>query len=68
MTENPWEPRPPAKKRVITVSVTKEQDTAFEALKAALGHDSDGAVIKQALRELHDRVLVSPNSETGDNQ
>lgn len=66
MASNPWEPRPPAKKRIITVSVTAEQDEAFEALKARLGYDTDGALIKHALRELHDRT--SDVSSTGDHR
>jgi hypothetical protein len=44
--------RPQFKKRVITASVTAEQDAEFERIKEALGVDSDGAVIKQALYDL----------------
>ena len=48
--------RPPSEKRVITVSVTTDQDDEFERLKAATGHTTDGGVIKQALAELATRV------------
>lgn len=49
MAENPWTPRDPFKKRVITVSVTEHQDEDFERMKAWLGEKSDGAVIKAGL-------------------
>ncbi len=46
--------RYPAKKRVITVSVTAEQDDEFERLKAATNHTTDGAVIKAVYSKLKD--------------
>jgi len=55
-TTNPFRERPPAKKRVINASVTGEQAEAFDALQAALGLTTAGAVIKLALAELADRV------------
>lgn len=51
---NPWGPKSAYRKRVITVSVTEEQDTAFEQMKADLGLTSDGDVIKKGLSLLHD--------------
>jgi len=66
VSDNPWAPRPEYKKRVITVSVTHDQDKDFESMKAALGFDADGAVIKEALRRLHEFIVdpAVPNSET----
>jgi RNAse (barnase) inhibitor barstar len=58
VSENPFAPRPEFKKRVITVSLTKEQDEMFELLKAKLELSSDGAVIKRGLEELWDMVMV----------
>lgn len=49
MSENPFAEKPPWKKRVITVSLTREQDEAFEALKARTRTVTDGAMIKKAL-------------------
>lgn len=65
-TGNPWAPRADYKKRIITVSVTAEQDADFESMKATLGLGSDGAVIKEALRRLHEFIAdpASPDSGT----
>ena len=46
---NPFAERPAFKKRIITVSLTKEQDDAFEALKQRTSTVTDGAMIKKAL-------------------
>ena len=56
MSGNPWAPRPEYKKRIITISVTHDQDVDFERMKTTLGLNSDGAVIKEALRRLHEFV------------
>jgi hypothetical protein len=53
---NPWTPRGPFKKRVITVSVTEYQDEDFQRMKAWLGEKSDGAVIKAGLALLWDKM------------
>lgn len=56
MSHNPWTPRPPFKKRIITVSVTEHQDEDFQRMKGWLGETTDGAVIKAALALLWDRM------------
>jgi hypothetical protein len=56
MSANPWTPRPPFKKRVITVSVTEPQDEDFQRMKDWLGESTDGAVIKAALALLWDQM------------
>ena len=54
MSENPFAEKPPWKKRVITVSLTREQDEEFEALKARTRTVTDGAMIKKALAHFID--------------
>ena len=54
MTTNPFASKPPAKKHIITVSLTAEQDEAFETLKKRIGMVTDGAVIKKALEHYID--------------
>ena len=73
MTDNPFAPRPEFKKRVITVSVTREQHEAFERMKAELEMDTDGAVIKHALMGLYwqlfsetEPAIVIPDQKYGD--
>lgn len=62
---NPFEEREPFHKRVVTVSVTKEQHEAFVKLQAELGHKSAGSLIKELLRaEIERRSPVSPREGT----
>ena len=52
-TGNPWQKKE-FKKRVITVSVTEEQNEAFEKMKVLFHEDTDGGMIKTALAVLWD--------------
>ena len=66
-TSNPFVERQPAKKRVITVSVTAEQDSEFEAMKRYFNKSTDGALIKLALEDLwrkKDRALRNGTEAT----
>jgi DNA-binding MarR family transcriptional regulator len=62
---NAFSDREPAKKRVITVSVTAEQDRAFEALKKRTRTVTDGAMIKQALAWYIDHVSPEDGEPNG---
>lgn len=55
-SSNPFAPREPAKKRIITASITAEQRRAFDALKDRTHTVSDGAMIKRALAEMIERI------------
>lgn len=46
---NPFAEKPAGKKHIVTVSLTPEQDAAFDALKARTNTVTDGAMIKKAL-------------------
>ena len=65
LTVNPWAPRADYRKRIITVSVTAAQDADFENMKATLGLGSDGAVIKEALRRLHEFIVDPASPDSG---
>lgn len=65
MASNPFAERPAWKKRVITVSLTREQDEAFEALKARTHTVTDGAMIKKALEYYIDYALAAGNQRDG---
>lgn len=66
MIENPFGERPPAKKRIITASITAEQRAAFDKLKQATGIETDGALIKKALAEMIDRYNGSSRVDPPD--
>lgn len=46
---NPFAEKPSGKKHIITVSLTADQDAAFDALKERTGTVTDSAMIKKAL-------------------
>ena len=52
---NPFKGRDPFKKRVITVSVTADQQEAIDRLKGDLELKTDGALIKAAIALLWDQ-------------
>ena len=58
---NAFSEREPFKKRVITVSLTREQDAAFERLKDRRHVVTDGAMIKIALEHFIDFVSPEPH-------
>jgi hypothetical protein len=59
-----FDEKPPFKKRVITVSLTAEQQAEFNAMKERLHVVTDGALIKRALADLSHEVL--PRKESPD--
>jgi DNA-binding MarR family transcriptional regulator len=52
-----FEERPPFKKRIVSASLTEEQRHEFDAMKAKLHIETDGALIKRALADLSHATL-----------
>lgn len=68
MSKNPFAEREPAKKRIISASLTADQREAFDQLKDRTHTVTDGAMIKKALSEMIDRFEREDRLDTEQRQ
>lgn len=64
MSSNPFDEREPFKKRVLTVSVSADQMTAFTELQKAMGTPTVGATIKALIGAEIDRRATEHRKTT----